>query len=350
VKIEPPEGDWGRALEVADGSSPVFIGCNRGKESVSVDLRSEDGPEVVRRLAARADVLVQAYRPGVAERFGLGPDALTAANPRLVYCSISGYGDRGPLRERPGSDTILQAYSGIMSTTGEPDRPPARVGTAIGDTAAGVYAAFGILALLYRRERTGRGGACDTSILEALVHLQTTTFSDFFAGIVPRRLGSRSSVSAVPAQAFRTRDGFVSISCHAPRQWRKLCRALGHPEWEDDPRLADNPQRVEHHAYVVETIEAALAERTSAEWLAVFEAEGVNAGPINAVADVAADEQVAALGLFRRLASERWGREVPLVDAPVTFDGQVDHPPPGDAPLLGEHTRAWLAELGLDAA
>jgi crotonobetainyl-CoA:carnitine CoA-transferase CaiB-like acyl-CoA transferase len=345
IKVEPPHGDWGRDLEIPAGYSPVFVGCNRGKESVSVDLRSPEGPEIVRRLAAGADVFLQAYRPGVAERAGLGPDDLLALDERLIYCSLSGYGDRGPKRERPGSDTILQAYSGLMSTTGEPDRPPARVGTALADTASGVYAAFGILALLLRREHTGRGGRCDTSLLEALMHLQTTTFSDFFAGIPARRLGSRSSLSAVPAEAFATKDGFVSISCHAPRQWRKLCGALGHPEWADEPRFAENRHRVEHHDELVETLEGALRDRTTAEWMAVFEADGVNAGPINTYDDVVANEQVRALGIFRKLASAHWGEQT-VVDMPVTFDGVVEHPPPGDAPQLGEHNASVLTELG----
>jgi crotonobetainyl-CoA:carnitine CoA-transferase CaiB-like acyl-CoA transferase len=348
VQVEPPEGDWARALRTPGGPSPVFLGCNRNKESVCVDLRSPRGPGVVRRLAESADVFVQAYRPGVAERRGLGAEALRAENPRLVYCSISGYGNRGPRREQPGSDTILQAYSGIMSTTGEPDRAPARVGTALGDTASGVYAALGILALLHRRQATGEGGVCDTSILEALVHLQTTTFADFFAGIVPRRLGSRSSLSAVPAQAFTTRDGFVSISCHAPRQWRKLCAALGHPEWEDDPLLADNPDRVANYDHTVETIERVLRTRTTREWLEIFDEAGVNAGPINTVADVAADPHVAALGILRPLVSERWGTEATLVDLPITVDAEVEHPPPGDPPLLGQHGDAVLAELGFE--
>jgi crotonobetainyl-CoA:carnitine CoA-transferase CaiB-like acyl-CoA transferase len=344
IKVEPPDGDWSRELEVG-GTTPVFLGCNRGKEAISVDLRAPEGPSIVRRLARSADVFLQAYRPGVAERAGLGADDLTAGDPRLVYCSLSGYGNRGPKRERPGSDTILQAYSGLMSGTGEPDRPPARVGTALGDTASGTFAALGIITLLLRRERTGRGGVVDTSILEALISLQTTTFSDFFAGLVPRRLGSRSSLSAVPAEAFATADGFVSVSCHAPRQWAKLVAALERPDLLHDARFARNSDRVEHHDALVESLSATLRTRTTAAWMEIFEAGGVNAGPINTVADVAADGHVAALGLLRALESERWAG-LTLIDTPLTFDGVIDHPAPGDPPLHGEHNESVLAELG----
>ena len=349
IKVEPLDGDWGRALETPAGQAPVFMGCNRGKESLSLDLRKPAGPEIVRRLAARADVFLQAYRPSVAESMGLGPEDLLASNGRLVYCALSGFGDRGPKREKPGSDTILQAYSGLMSSTGEADRLPARVGTAIGDTASGVYAALGILALLLRREQTGTGGRCDTSLLEALISLQTTTYSDFFAGIVPRRLGSRSSLSAVPAEAIPTRDGVLSVSCHAPRQWHKLCVAIGRPDLEDDPRFALNRDRVENHDLLVDELQSTLETRTTTQWMAIFDEQGVNAGPINTVEQVTHDEHVAALGLFRPFTSERWG-EFTLVDTPITIDGEVDHPAPLDPPLCGEHTIALLDELGYSAA
>ena len=300
-------------------------------------------------MAGKADVFIQAYRPGVAERAGLGHSELRALNGHLVYCSVSGFGDRGSKRELPGSDTILQAYSGLMSITGEPDRPPARVGTAIGDTASGVYAALGVMTLLLRREQTGEGGRCNTSLLESLISLQTTTFSDFFAGIAPRRLGSRSSLSAVPAEAFPTSDGFVSVSCHAPRQWHKLCVALDRVDLETDPRFHDNPARVANHDALVEDLSDVLRGRTTARWMRVFEAEGVNAGPINSIGDVIEDEHVAALGIFRRMAGDRWPEQT-LIDTPITFDGVDQHAPPAQPPLHGEHNRSLLAEIGYSDA
>lgn len=345
VKVEPPDGDWSRTTgpPFLDGQSPLFLSINRGKESVAADLKSEVGLATVRRLVGRADVVIVGYRPGVAERFGLGPE-LCAEHPRLVHTTISGYGNRGPMRERPGSDTILQAYAGIMSITGAADGPPMRVGTALADTSCGVYAALGTMSLLMSREQTGRGGAVDTSLLEALVHLQATTWASAAAGATPRRMGARSGLSAVPAEAFPTADGHMMISCHGARQWKRLCAAVGRPEWETDPKMATNSDRVENHDYVIETIGATTGARTVAEWMEVFEAEGVNAGPIQTFDDLAADAQIEALGLLRRQAAGTYP-EFGFVSAPLTFDGEPGHRELGPPPGLGQHNEAIAAEL-----
>lgn len=345
VKVEPPDGDWSRTTgpPFLDGESPLFLSINRGKESVRADLKSAEGLDLVRRLVATADVVVAGYRPGVAERFGLGAE-LCEELPRLVYTTISGYGNRGPMRERPGSDTILQAYAGVMSITGAADGPPMRVGTALADTSCGVYAALGTMSLLLAREQTGRGGAVDTSLLEALVHLQATTWAGAAAGATPRRMGTRSGLSAVPAEAFPTADGHMMVSCHGARQWKRLCRAVGHAEWEEDPKMAANSDRVENHDYVVETIGAVTATRTVAEWMEVFEAEGVNAGPIQTFADLAADAQVAALGLLRHQGDGRYP-EFGYVGAPLTFGDEADLGELAPPPRLGEHNEAIAAEL-----
>jgi formyl-CoA transferase/CoA:oxalate CoA-transferase len=345
VKVEPPDGDWSRTTgpPFLDGESPLFLAINRGKESLAADLKTEAGLATVRDLIGRADVVIVGYRPGVAERFGLGPE-LCATHPRLVHTTISGYGNRGPLRERPGSDTILQAYAGIMSITGAAEGPPMRVGTALADTSCGIYAALGTMSLLLAREHTGRGGAVDTSLLEALLHLQATTWAGAAAGATPRRMGARSGLSAVPAEAFPTADGHMMISCHGARQWKRLCAAVGRPEWEVDPKMATNADRVENHDYVIETIAMTTRTRSVAEWMEVFEAEGVNAGPIQTFADLAADAQVGALGLLRRQAAGAYP-EFGFVAAPLTFDGAVaadELPPP---PRLGEHNEALAAEL-----
>jgi crotonobetainyl-CoA:carnitine CoA-transferase CaiB-like acyl-CoA transferase len=349
VKVEPPTGDWTRALATEGGAVPLFLCVNRGKESTVVDIRDEAGREIVRRLVRRADVFVEAYRPGVAERRGLGPEALLAANDRLVYCSVSGWGARGPLRELPGTDTILQAFSGLQHMTGEPDRAPVRVGTAIADTGAGTFAALGILALLVRRATTGKGGRCDTSLLEVLLGLQTTTFADLFAGVETTRLGTRSSPTAAPAGSFATADGFIAISCAQPRQWDKLCEALGRPELARDPRFAENAGRVARHVELVEELHRSLATRTTAEWNGHFEREGVNATPVFTVAEVAEHPHVQELGMLRSFESERWGGRQTVIGTPVTFDGDAGSPPPRDPPRAGEQTRAVLAELGYPA-
>ena len=346
IKIEPPSGDWTRALSTQTGAQPLFLCVNRGKESACVNIRDERGREIVRRIVASADVFVEAYRPGVAERNGLGHETLLALNERLVYCSVSGWGQRGPLGGLPGTDTILQAFSGIQDMTGEPDRAPVRVGTAIADTGAGTFAALGILALLVRRATTGRGGRCDTSLLEVLLGLQTTTFADLFAGVDVSRLGTRSSPTAAPAGSFATRDGFIAISCAQPRQWEKLCAALGRPELATDPRFADNAGRVASHDALVAELEAALAGRTTADWNAHFDREGVNATPVHTVAQVAEHPHVRQLGILRTFESERWGGTQTVVDTPVTFDGALADAPPRDPPRAGEHTRSVLAGAG----
>ena len=351
IKIEPPEGDWARTTgpPFLSGWSAIYLSMNRGKESLSLNLRDPRGAEVVQRLAGRGDVVVLGYRPGVAERLGLGAQELVAANSRLVHCSISGYGNRGPKRERPGSDTILQGYAGIMSATGEPDRGPSRVGTPLADTASGVYAALGIMTMLLRRTVTGQGGICDTSLLEALIHLQTVSLAMFSGGAPSQRLGSRSSLSAVPAQAFATADGYVNLSCHGTRQWRRLCHALGHPDWEARPGISTNEERVANHPEVVRLIEAALGEATTTEWMETFEREGVNAGVIHTYADVVADEQVRALGILESHLSDAYGA-FEYTGLPLTFDLARDAERLGEPPALGQHTRALLAEAGYSAA
>jgi crotonobetainyl-CoA:carnitine CoA-transferase CaiB-like acyl-CoA transferase len=349
LKVEPPGGDWSRTTGPpwAGGESPMFLAINRGKESVALDLRDEQGSEALRRLMGRADVVIQGYRPGVAERYGVGPD-LTHRHDRLVYCSISGYGGRGPLRERPGSDTILQAYAGLMSLTGEADGSPLRVGTPIADTSAGAYAALGVLALLLQREHSGRGGTVDTSLLESLLHLQAITYATFAAGATPRRLGTRSGISAVPAEAFATLDGYLMVSCHGERQWRRLCGALGREEWEAAPGMATNEERVVNHDAVVDALGEVLATRTSADWMAAFERDGVNAGPIQTFDDLRSNAQVQALELLRTAVGERY-EPYGYVAPPLAFDGAA-HTTDADPPRPGEHTAAVLAELGITPA
>jgi crotonobetainyl-CoA:carnitine CoA-transferase CaiB-like acyl-CoA transferase len=349
IKIEPLDGDWSRSVgppHIAGNSAP-FLAMNRNKESVSVDLRDPRGLDAVRRLAARSDVFVQGYRPGAMDRLGLGEAELLALNDRLIYCSLSAYGNRGPKRERPGTDTVIQGYSGIMSITGEADGPPARVGTAVADTAAGIYAVISVMSMLLQRSHTGKGGRCDTSLLEAMLHLQSVSFESYFAGGAPQRLGSRSDLSAVPAEAVETADGFITLSCHGARQWRRLCEALGRSEWIDDPISASNNDRVEHYDEVIGRLRIELAKRTTAEWMDTFERTGVNAGIVQTLPEVAADEQVTALGIVESYDSARYG-ELRMIGLPIAI-GREPKPTLDirDPPLLGEHSQAVLEEIGI---
>ncbi|MGX7681267.1 CaiB/BaiF CoA transferase family protein [Jatrophihabitans sp. DSM 45814] len=345
IKIEPPGGDWARTLgpPFVDGVSPTYLSSNRGKRGTAVDLRTDSGARFVRDLVARADVFIAGYRPGALEQRGLGPDDLIAGNPRLVHCSLSGFGNRGPKRERPGSDTILQGYSGIMSITGNEELGPARVGTPIADTAAGIYCALAVMTMLVRRDATGVGGRCDTSLLETLIHLQGVSFAGLFAGDQPVRLGSRSSLAAVPAEAVATYDGWITLSCHSPRQWSKLCAALEHPEWEHESGMATNADRVAGHDQVMSRISRVLADRTTADWMRIFTREGVNADVINTLEMVSADPHVAALGIFGGPVDSPTH-----VGLPLTFEGETTSSPTGRAPALGEHTAEVARELGYE--
>jgi CoA:oxalate CoA-transferase len=345
VKVEPPSGDWARTLgpPFVDGVSPTYLCANQGKRSISVDIRTDSGAQLVRELAAEADVFIAGYRPGALERRGLGAADLLPANARLVHCSLSGFGNRGLKRERPGSDTILQAYSGLMSITGQEDAGPTRVGTPIADTAAGIYCALAITTMLLRREATGVGGTCDTSLLETLIHLEGVAFASYFAGATQERRGGRSSLAAVPAEAVATSDGWVILSCHSPRQWERLCTAIGRPAWATQPGMATNAERVERHEAVMTEIGAVLATRTTASWMGEFVTHGVNADVVNTLDSVVADPHVMSLGIF-----EPTSGAATHVGSPFTFDGERELPGDRRAPLLGEHSAQIARELGYD--
>jgi crotonobetainyl-CoA:carnitine CoA-transferase CaiB-like acyl-CoA transferase len=346
IKVEPPTGDWARAMgpPFVNGSSPTYLCANRGKKSVSVDLRTEPGARFVKELGRTADVFIAGYRPGALERRGLGPDDLIAANPRLVHCGLSGFGNRGPKRERPGSDTILQGYSGLMSITGNDASGPVRVGTPVADTAAGVYCALAITTMLVRRAETGLGGKCDTSLLETLIHLEGVAFAGLFNGAAPGRAGSRSSLAAVPAEPVATSDGWLTLSCHSPRQWSRLCHAIGRPEWVSEPGIATNADRVLHHDEVMSRLGEVLASRTTSDWMRVFTEHGVNADVVNTLEAVAADPQVLALGILGGPS------DAPThVATPLTFDGEPKAPADWPAPRLGEHSAEVARQIGYDA-
>jgi crotonobetainyl-CoA:carnitine CoA-transferase CaiB-like acyl-CoA transferase len=344
LKVEPRDGDWSRTLgpPFIAGKSPGYLGVNRSKSSLPIDMCDARGQAIVHRLADKADVVIEGYRPGVAQKLGIDYQTLSDGNPRLVYCSISGYGQDGPGARRPGSDTIIQGYSGLMSVTGEADRPPSRVGTPIADTTAGVYGAMAVLIRLFDRERTGQGGYVATSLLESLLALQTVTFMDFFASAeVPARLGARSSLSAVPAEAVPTANSYVMVSCHSPRQWKRLCEAVGHPEWTDDPRMRTNNDRVTNHDAVIGCLTDALRERTTEEWLATFEEHGVNAGPVFDYGQVVRDDQVRATGMFAD--GRGLDGDVPQVGLPFTLPDLLPREL-RQAPELGDG--AWDALVG----
>jgi formyl-CoA transferase len=345
IKIEPPSGDSTRQMVGAVGTeSPSFNAVNRGKRSLVVNLKVRDGQEIFMRLARSSDILIENYRPGVMRGLGLGYEALSAINPRLIYASISGYGQTGPDRAKGGFDLIAQGVSGIMSITGEPGRPPVKAGIPLTDLGAGLFALAGVLAALHHRTRTGVGQYIDTSLVEAGIALSVWEATEYFSGPgVPAPLGSAHRMNA-PYQAIRCADGYVTVGANTDRLFRRLCDVLGHPEWADAPDFAGNGSRVRNRTKLAALIEGVMAEAPRRHWLSLFDEADIPCGPINDYAQVFADPQVVAremvvetdhpvLGHLRTL-----GSPIKLSATPAAAGHR--------APLLGEHTNEILAECG----
>jgi formyl-CoA transferase/CoA:oxalate CoA-transferase len=342
VKVEHPRrGDEARAWgpPFAPAGSALFFAANAGKRSLALDVSEPAGRDVLLRLAERADVFVQSLRPGTAERLGLGPDAVRALNPALVYCSVAAYGRTGPLAHLPGYDPLIQAAAGIVSVTGEPDRPGVRVGTSIVDLATGLWAAFAILAALHERSRTGAGRTVDVSLYEtalALIPYQLAGYLE--TGERPRRHGTAFPL-IVPYQVFATQDGELMVAAANDGLFRRLCDTLGAPALADDPRFATNPLRIEHRDALIPELAERFAAEGSPHWLARLAAAGVPAAPVRDVGEVAEHEQTRALGILQELG----GRTT--VAPPFALDGERPrHAAP--PPLLGEHSRELLRDAG----
>jgi crotonobetainyl-CoA:carnitine CoA-transferase CaiB-like acyl-CoA transferase len=348
IKLEKMPGgdDTRRSVPPTVGDeSAAYLMMNRNKRGIAVDLKTEDGKAVLRRLLADADVMTENYRGGVMERMGFGYERLRRDNPKLIYCSISGFGRSGPYADRAGFDLVAQGMSGLMSITGEgPGRPPVKVGAPVTDITAGVLAAMGILAALHHRARTGEGQMVDTSLFEAgIIHTYWQSAIALATGMAPGPMGSAHPLNA-PYQAFQTRDGWITIGAANQTNWLRLVEVLGVPQLADDVRFATNPSRMQH----LGELEAALApyfrERGSAEWLELLERASVPAGPVLDVLQMHADEQTIAREMIVDTSHGKLGK-VKTVGLPVKFShtpGKVRRA----APVYGEHTREVLREHG----
>lgn len=351
IKVEKlPGGDDTRTYTQPSiaGESAAFMMLNRNKRGMAVNLKKPGGVEVVKRLLTTADVVTENYRKGTLEKLGLGYDVLEKLNPRLVYCAISGYGRTGPYADKGGFDLIAQGFAGLMSITGEPGRPPAKSGTPVADINAGIFAALGIVSALLARARTGKGQVVETSLMEAAIQQTFWQAAIYFAtGVNPGPSGSAHILTA-PYQAFPTADGWINVGGANQPNWERIVKVIGRPELAGDPRFATNGDRMRNLEALTPIIGDELKKRPSAEWIGLFEEAGVPVGPVNKIGDMLADPQVAAREMVVEVDHPKAGRTKAL-GHPIKFSGT-----PGKveraAPLLGQHTRALLEELGYSPA
>lgn len=358
IKIENPQrGEDGRGAgppffdangPAPRGESAFFLSANRNKRSLALDLKGSEGQEIFRRLANTADVVIENFRPGVMEALNIGYEAVSAANPRIIYCAISGYGPDGPFANRPGLDNIIQGFAGLMTVTGFEGGEPTRVGIPIADLLTGLLGAFGVLAALQARERTGRGQRVETSLLESMIGTMGFQAVRVLNGAgVPPPSGNHHPINA-PYGAFRTKDGWVTIGATGEKRWPAFCKLIGATEWLDDPRFTTNGDRYARRYELAELISERLQARTSAEWEPLLNDAGIPCGPIHRLDEALDHPQVRhremvverdhpAMGTVRLL-----GLPVKLSDTPAAI-----HRTP---PLMGQHTDEILRDLGLTDA
>lgn len=343
IKVEHPRGGddtrtWGPPF--VNGESTYFLSINRNKESLTLDFKKPRGRAILDALIGRADVLIENFRPGTLARMGLDYPSLASSFPRLVYCSISGYGQTGPRRDEAGYDAVIQAEGGLMSVTGPPDGPAYRLGIPIADLVTGLLAAQGTLAALYARERTGKGQYIDLAMLDAVASLMTYQASAYLAtDEVPGRFGN-GHVSIVPYDTFNARDGQIMLAIGNDQQWRRFCDAAGRPDLADDARFATNPQRVANRATLLPLLEPLIAAKNRAYWLEHCAVAGVPCGAVRNVAELLSDPQIAARRMITSVHHQVAG-DIRLVAGAIKFsdDHSAEDAPP---PVLGQHTEAIL--------
>ncbi len=349
TKVEPREtGESARrsmGFKMEHGEdTAAFVAINRNKKSITLNLKEEAGREIFYKLACDADVLVENYRPGVTKKLGVDYETLKEINPRIIYASVSGFGQTGPYAMRAGYDLIAQGMSGVMSVTGEPGGPPAKCGVPIGDLSAGMFCAIGVLSAYIAREETGRGQHIDTSLFEGALALSIWETAELWAsGRIPKPFGSAHRLTA-PYQALKTSDGYINVGANTQRLWARLCEAIGREGLIEDPRFDTNDLRMENRAELAEELEKTLAEKTTDEWVDILLDAGFPAAPIHNYQQVFEDPHTIARGMMVEMDHPIEGR-VKGLGIPVKLSetpGSIRRP----APLLGEHTEETLSGLG----
>jgi crotonobetainyl-CoA:carnitine CoA-transferase CaiB-like acyl-CoA transferase len=345
IKVEKlPGGDDSRGYREprVNGVSAPFMILNRNKRGIALNLKLAQGKEILLRMVKEADVLTENYRRGTLEKLGLGYDVLSKINPGLIYCSVSGYGRDGPYGDKGGFDLIAQGFSGLMSVTGEPGRPPAKTGNSIADINAGILATVGITAAYAHKLKTGRGQVVDTSLMEAALQQTYWHAAIYFAtGESVGPTGSAHLLTA-PYQAFRASDGWINIGGANQANWERITDVLGHPEWRADPRFADNSARMQNLNALTEAMDAVLVTRTKAEWIAAFDAAGVPVGPVNTIGEALSHPQTLARNMVVDLEHPQAGPTKAL-GCPIHFS-ETPTQITRHAPMLGEHSRELLKE------
>jgi len=346
VKVEPPRGDWAREMGVRDaadksGLSGTFASVNRNKRGLCLDLRLPEARDVAKRLALRADVVLESFRPGVMDRLGLGCEDLRRENPRLVYCAITGFGEGGPNVDLPAGDSTMQAYGGLMSIVGEQGGAPLRVGNVVSDMLAGMNAFSAVLLALLQRASTGEGARIGIALLDSLVAFQAPPLTEYLlTGALPRRQGNAHPLIA-PSGAVRTQDGHIVLTV-LDHQWKRFCEGLGLSALAADPRFATSPARQQNRAALDEALAPAFLAKSSAAWLVRLRELDILCAPINDYASLREDAQLR----HNRLIGNAGG--VPVIRNPVRVGGEAVHRPP---PARGEHTRGVLSgDLRLEPA
>ncbi|AGT11385.1 CaiB/BaiF CoA transferase family protein [Paracoccus aminophilus] len=347
IKLEPPQGDDYRHIgPFKQGESALFTLNNRGKKSVVLDLKNPEHLKLAQEISDHVDVVVENFRPGVADRLGLGAEALRARNPRLIYCSISGFGQQGPFKDLPAYDLVVQAMSGLMAGTGEEGGAPLKTGESMADLVAGLFASWSIMAALVQRNATGQGATLDVAMYDALFSMLTTSHAlHLYAGVLPKRVGNRHPLST-PFGCYATKDGQVAICVLNPKQFKALADLIGAPEAVDDPRFATDESRTEHEPAVKALIEAWSQGLSTDEAVRALSGVGLPTAPIWDIAQAAANEHASARGLVTELPHPVLGT-APVIGQPVRFDGEKPVAAQS-APRLGGDLDEVLRELGLE--